>query len=811
MASNAVVAAAQAQAAGGDARKEQEMRAQGRAAPEIDQETGKMINPHNPSFITNAPWYLAQQGSSLKHQKNWKTNVANNDYSSLDNWYQRGTRGDIKTKFVKGACKNCGATTHTEKDCTERPRAKKAVFTGEDLAPDEFVMEGGNFDYDMKRDRWNGYQADDYTRDVIEKHALREEVKQRKREQEQKQQLALKKLRKKQKEERAIKKQSGEAGGNKDSDSDSDYDSDDSEDAGDKLRGFENNGDLKRMDAAQRTTTRNLRIREDTAKYLINLDVNSAYYDPKTRSMRMNPRADLPEDEQHAYKGDNFVRSTGDSTDVRDRQMFVWDAYKHGQTELHETAAPTQAARMFDEFKRRKDEQKAAKKNELLDKYGGAEHLNVNPALIFAQTSDYQEYSRSGRVLHERRRTLAKSQYEEDVLEKNHTTVWGSWFDVATQKWGFKCCKSTVRESECVPQLGICAENKEKIEKFIAIEGPAAAPVGSPKATVAPAPALQPEGPSANMSSGGGSSSTNGDTAAHVNTSTKAPFSPKIASPKITSPKTTVAPPPAQENVTTLLPPLPEEEENVAKFRNDSREKSGAAVAKAAAAPPASAAATGSRDDDKNIKADADDENNDILCEQPAPVSLADVAPEQSDVIATSAGANTSGGFFGSAKPKAAVAPKAKDENATTKKNKRKRKKSVSSSSSSGSSSSSSGSDSDSSSSSSSSSSDSESEKKKKKKKPTKQATEKKQKEKKAKEKKNSKPLAKKQKKDSKKPIDPMEDDSGIARPGEVNKGALKLRAKTGIQSGMGVNEDEMEMYRKDNVRADDPMAQFRG
>lgn len=30
-------------------------------------------------------------------------------------------------------------------------------------------------------------------------------------------------------------------------------------------------------------SVRNLRIREDTAKYLLNLDMNSAYYDPKTR------------------------------------------------------------------------------------------------------------------------------------------------------------------------------------------------------------------------------------------------------------------------------------------------------------------------------------------------------------------------------------------------------------------------------------------------------------------------------------------------------------------------------------------------
>ena len=37
-------------------------------------------------------------------------------------------------------------------------------------------------------------------------------------------------------------------------------------------------------------SVRNLRIREDTAKYLLNLDLDSAYYDPKTRSMREDPQ-----------------------------------------------------------------------------------------------------------------------------------------------------------------------------------------------------------------------------------------------------------------------------------------------------------------------------------------------------------------------------------------------------------------------------------------------------------------------------------------------------------------------------------------
>jgi pre-mRNA-processing factor SLU7 len=64
-----------------------------------------------------------------------------------------------------------------------------------------------------------------------------------------------------------------------------------------------------KVDASERYTVRNLRIREDTAKYLRNLDPNSAHYDPKTRSMRKNPYegTGLAVDEVD-YAGDNFVR-----------------------------------------------------------------------------------------------------------------------------------------------------------------------------------------------------------------------------------------------------------------------------------------------------------------------------------------------------------------------------------------------------------------------------------------------------------------------------------------------------------------------
>lgn len=52
----------------------------------------------------------------------------------------------------------------------------------------------------------------------------------------------------------------------------------------------------QKLDTKTRVTVRNLRMREDTAKYLRNLDIESAYYDPKTRSMRDAPIAGNPED-----------------------------------------------------------------------------------------------------------------------------------------------------------------------------------------------------------------------------------------------------------------------------------------------------------------------------------------------------------------------------------------------------------------------------------------------------------------------------------------------------------------------------------
>jgi len=62
-------------------------------------------------------------------------------------------------------------------------------------------------------------------------------------------------------------------------------------------------------DPRKRTITRELRIREDTAKYLRNLDPNSAAYSGKSRTMNDNPN---PEKSGSIFQGDNMAKFSGD-------------------------------------------------------------------------------------------------------------------------------------------------------------------------------------------------------------------------------------------------------------------------------------------------------------------------------------------------------------------------------------------------------------------------------------------------------------------------------------------------------------------
>ncbi|RGB31083.1 pre-mRNA-splicing factor SLU7 [Rhizophagus diaphanus] len=407
-----------------DYRRQKDLEAARKAgtAPAEQDEEGKDINPHIPQYIAKAPWYLDTGRPSLKHQR-----VQEKEEQIInDKWYARGIRaGPAATKFRKGACENCGAMTHKTKDCMDRPRKTGAKWSGKDIKADEIIQEI-ELDYDSKRDRWNGYDPSEHAK-IYDEYEKIEEARRKMKASELDKQSTTE----------LVKKTGERTAG--------EFSSEDEEDDEDK---YAERSDMpgQKVNTKTRTTIRNLRIREDTAKYLRNLDIDSAYYDPKTRSMRDNPNKEVDESEAY-YTGDNFVRYTGDAPKMANLQLFAWQAYDKG-TDVHLQANPTQGELLHREYLQKKDKLKDTSKDSILAKYGGEEHLDAPPKeLLLAQTESYVEYSRTGRVIKGQERAKAKSKYEEDVYINNHVSVWGSYW--ANGQWGYKCCHSFIKNSYC--------------------------------------------------------------------------------------------------------------------------------------------------------------------------------------------------------------------------------------------------------------------------------------------------------------------------------------------------------------------------
>ncbi|KAJ9100531.1 mRNA splicing protein [Naganishia friedmannii] len=428
----------------------------GTAPAEVDEE-GRAINPHIPEYITKAPWYVDTGRASLNHQR--KEGYKSAQAVGINDWYDRGAKaGPAAKKYRKGACENCGAMTHKQKDCLERPRKKGAKYTQKDIAADEVVQDFQG-DYDSKRDRWNGYDPASH-RKIVEEYEAEEEERQKIREDEVDKQTSTAELAAVARKE---KKPKGEEIGDDDS-----FGGSSDEDEADEQRYAEAADAVgQKLDTKTRITVRNLRIREDTAKYLMNLDEESAYYDPKTRSMRDAPLQGVaPEDAKFA--GDNFLRFSGDATRIQKLQLFAWQSAARGN-DVHMNANPTQGELLHKDFLDKKEQLKDTTKVSILSKYGGEEHLEKVPKeLLTGQTENYVEYSRTGSIVRGQERAVAKSKYDEDVMINNHTAVWGSWYDLSTGVWGFWCCHSTVKGSYCTGHAGIEANQESSAASLIA-------------------------------------------------------------------------------------------------------------------------------------------------------------------------------------------------------------------------------------------------------------------------------------------------------------------------------------------------------
>jgi pre-mRNA-processing factor SLU7 len=176
--------------------------------------------------------------------------------------------------------------THKRQDCMERPRKKGAKYTNRDIRADEIIQNIAS-GYDAKRDRWNGYDPAEH-KQIYEEYEAIENARQKLREEEIDKQTTT---------DLAAVRKVARAGKGEGKEADADFGSSDEEDADEDKYADAADAVGQKLDAKTRITVRNLRIREDTAKYLINLDPESSYYDPKTRSMRDAPHNNIPAEE----------------------------------------------------------------------------------------------------------------------------------------------------------------------------------------------------------------------------------------------------------------------------------------------------------------------------------------------------------------------------------------------------------------------------------------------------------------------------------------------------------------------------------
>ncbi|KAH8878909.1 pre-mRNA-splicing factor SLU7 [Thozetella sp. PMI_491] len=384
--------------------------------PRPDQPTGsssaaagaarKEDNIYIPSFISKQPFYVTGQdeNDSLQHQRSRLTE--NDDEKAA--WHDRGKQtGPARTKWVKGACENCGAMGHQKRDCLERPRKVGAKFSGKDIKADRFVKEM-KLGYDAKRDRYSGYDPREY-KAVVDEYNQMEELRK---------QLQARKA----------------------------------AETGEEIQDGDKYAEESDMSKHQPTSTRQLRIREDTAKYLLNLGLDSAKYDPKTRSM---VDGGATADKAAAlFAEEGTLKSSGDAGEFERAQRYAWETQeKTGDTSQHLQANPTAG-----ELSRKKENEVAEQKRlerarMLAEKYGNQQDtMPTKPGnLTMAESEHFVEYDEAGLIKGAPRKT-ARSKYPEDVLVNNHNAVWGSWW--TDFQWGYACCHSLIKNSYCTGEEG---------------------------------------------------------------------------------------------------------------------------------------------------------------------------------------------------------------------------------------------------------------------------------------------------------------------------------------------------------------------
>ncbi|CCW68472.1 unnamed protein product [Phytomonas sp. Hart1] len=439
-----------------DQRELDEKRKFGLAPLALDAVTGQEISPNVPQSIARAPWYYGVSGTTLEHQRK-KAPDGTDPTDSYDRLNDEGEEGVVvvgrPTRFVAGACANCGSRTHKTPHCLLPKKKVGAKYTGVVTGVDVKVVatsDGGGSASARKRDRFVDRAGVDLLRQSSQTNG-KETGKDKERD-----------PNKRAKPEEAFAKLAAQHGG--------------------------------------------LEI-QPLPKYLENLDEKDIFFDPKMGVMRENPNAHDPTrlfqgDLQRYRSGDyyNYVESqyrylTGQSKSFVDFALDEELGRERGLRKIEggeEVSTSKNRLTSDEEIKdgkigSRNSDDKELPVNMLVHSlYGSSEDehtrnvakkslssslkgsvLGTAPTVEAPYGSEKNSKggayapSASGSSAIQTEQThliqvhekLMRLTHNDVTTYGDHGYCFGSYFNTEHFLWGFKCCRGCKKDSQCAPEL----------------------------------------------------------------------------------------------------------------------------------------------------------------------------------------------------------------------------------------------------------------------------------------------------------------------------------------------------------------------